>query len=531
MIQTWAALNQTDRAMLSGIGGASIEAVRPQVDMIRDAQNAARVLAAGLSVGIPEDAECIARLRAVKRTSPQATLIGYIPLSGQMTCGSIGRPIDFAGDPLFARIAGPEPALVFDLEGPVSRRPVIVIARPVFDTAGVHTGVVAVLLPHQAITPEAYGNAGLFWTPAFLATYSGDGRLLSAARGGPGLTTLVPEGIALDRLDTLAGAPFYVESVDGRRRIVSVTTIASQLYLLAVWEREPESYWATAALAPFLLPALTWAAALIAASVASGRFVVRHVRALSRTMSAYMTSRTSPAVPDMDEAPAEVRRLHSVYEELIRTIEQDEAELHNLLVDKDTLLKEVNHRSGNSLQIIASVMRMYRRETADPGLRSVLDGLINRVIAMSSTHTSLYALGGLRDVPMDEILLAVVRRLKEIHGIPLGTAVKRFEPIRMPTQAAVPLALALAEIMSCHFAAGAGLDRKVEVSLVDAGEDILLTVVGPVVPELMPDTARGVEAIPWRMLTQFAVQLHGRVTARIDDGRSMVALAFPRLTA
>lgn len=532
IMQTWASLSQTDRATLSGIGGASIEAVRPQIDMIRDAQHATRVLAAGLSVGIPDDAECIARMQAVRRTSPAATLMAYIPISGRMTCGSTGRPIDFSADPLFARLtAKPAPALVYDLEGPVSHRPVIAVARPVVDATGVQTGVVAVLLPHAAVSPRSYADRESLWKPVFLATYTGDGTLLSATPGGPGLATLVSGGIALSRLGPLAGQPFYAEGADGRRRIVSVTRMADDLFLLAVWQREPEAYWGAAALAPFLLPTLTWAAALIAASIASSRFVVRHVRALSRAMSAYMGGRTRATVLDMDEAPAEIRRLHAVYEELIRTIEHDEAELRNLLVDKDTLLKEVYHRSGNSLQIIASVMRMYRRETTDTGLRTVLDGLINRVIAMSSTHTSLYALGGLRDVPMDEILLAVIRRLKEIHGIPLGTAIQRFEPIRMPTQAAVPLALALAEIVSCHFAAGAGLDRKVEVSLVEAGEDIRLTVVGPVVPEFVPDAARGVAAIPWRMLTQFAVQLRGRVTELVDDGRSTVVLAFPRSTA
>ena len=148
---------------------------------------------------------------------------------------------------------------------------------------------------------------------------------------------------------------------------------------------------------------------------------------------------------DINAAPTEIQRLHAVYLDLIRTIEQEEADLQNLLVDKDILIREVNHRSGNSLQIIASIMRMYRRETTDQKLRAVLDGLINRVITLSSTHTSLYALSGQRDVAMDVVLANVVKRLKEIHGVALGVASKRLQPIRMEAQAAVPLALALAE--------------------------------------------------------------------------------------
>ncbi len=532
ILQAWASKDQTDKATLSGIGGASIEAMRPQMDLIRDARTTARMLAAGLSAGIPPHPSCVARMRTGAATNPTATLVAYIPMSGVMTCTSTGTAIDFSGDALFARLtAKPEPTLAFGVRGPVSGAPVIGVAQPVADAAGRQTGVVAILLRHRSVLPAPYVDSASLWKPALLATYTGDGTLLSATTEAAGLATLVSGGIALDRLDMLAGHPFYGEGADGRRRIVSVTSMAPGLFLLAVWERDNEGFWNTAALAPFFLPGLTWAAALIAASIASSRFVVRHVRSLSRAMNAYMASRIRAPVPHVDEAPTEIRKLHAVYQELIRTIEHDEAELQNLLVDKDTLLKEVHHRSGNSLQIIASVMRMYRREAADAELRGVLGGLINRVIALSSTHTSLYSLGGRRDVPMDEILFAVIRRLKEIHGIALGTAKKRFEPIRMPAQAAVPLALALAEIVSCHFAAGAEVYRGVEVSLAEADGDVRLTVVGPVVPEFMPDGTTGLAAIPCRMLSQFAAQLRGRVSVRVEDGQSTVELVFPHSRA
>jgi hypothetical protein len=212
------------------------------------------------------------------------------------------------------------------------------------------------------------------------------------------------------------------------------------------------SYWQQAsAFTPYLLPVLTWIAALAVAGFASSRLVVRHVRALARTMGNYVSTRQRLMIPELSGAPTEIRRLHAAYEGLIRTIEQEEADLQNLLVDKDLLIREVNHRSGNSLQIIASIMRMYRREASDPKLRAVLDGLINRVIALSSTHTSLYTLSGQRDVAIDVVLLNVVKRLKEIHGVALGVATKRLQPIRMEAQAAVPLALALAEAVGCYF--------------------------------------------------------------------------------
>jgi hypothetical protein len=173
-------------------------------------------------------------------------------------------------------------------------------------------------------------------------------------------------------------------------------------------------------------------------------------------------------------------------------------------------------------------MRMYRRETTDQKLRAVLDGLINRVITLSSTHTSLYALSGQRDVAMDVVLANVVKRLKEIHGVALGVASKRLQPIRMEAQAAVPLALALAEAVGCYFSRpNLGRDSVV-VDLSEAEGTIRLRIEGPVVPQLRPETTDGLQALPQRMLRQFSAQLFGTVSIRIDDDRATVDLVFPR---
>ena len=61
-----------------------------------------------------------------------------------------------------------------------------------------------------------------------------------------------------------------------------------------------------------------------------------------------------------------------------------------------------------------------------------------------------------------------------------------------------------------------------------AREVVSRSVEGPVVPEFLPETTTGLAALPRRMLTQFAGQLRGRVTVRIDGDRSHVDLLFPR---
>jgi two-component sensor histidine kinase len=528
VVQTQHAQREVSASTLEGVAGASRMAVQDQIDLIEDAQISARVLAAALSFAIDEGATCVGRVKAVAQGIPQATLVAYIPLSGLMTCSSTDQVYDFGDNPLFQRmIARPLPSIVYNPSGPVSGTAVIGIGHPVFDRAGSQIGVVSISLPYTTVAPKEYSDPVALWEPTYLATFLGDGTVLLSSDPGRDLSEVVPKGVSVTELVGRAGTPAYTEGSNGQQ-ILAVTPVARDLFLLSIWQREAVSLFSPASpAAPYLLPILTWIAALVAAAFASGRLVVRHVRALARSMTNYMTTKARPRMPDLSDAPAEIQRLHSVYEDLIRTIEQEEAELQNLIIDKDVLLREVNHRSGNSLQIIASVMRMYRRETADDEVRTILDGLINRVIALSSTHTSLYSMTGRRDVPMDEILSGVVRRLKEIHGVALGVAKKRFDPIRMPAEAAIPLALALAETVSCHFTSRSVAAEGVDISLIREDDSVRLTVAGPIVPEFRPEALTGLVALPRRMLTQFAIQLRGKVTIRVEGNRSIVELTLP----
>ena len=526
--QTQQAQREVAASTLDGVSGAARQAVQAQIDLIEEAQITARVLAAALSFAIDEGAPCVGRVKSVARGIPEATMVAYIPLSGLMTCSSNDRVYDFGGNPLFQRmIARPLPTVVYNPTGPVTGTAVIGIGHPVFDGRGRQIGVVSISLPYTTVAPRDYSDPVALWQPAYLATVTRDGTLLLSSDPERDVGSVLPGGLSVADVADLAGQPRFIGSTD-RQRVLSIIPVAKDLFLLSIWQRESVGLFSPAnPTAPYLVPLLTWLAALAAAAFASERLVVRHVRLLSRSMSDYTAGHGRASVPGAPDAPAEIQRLHGIYEDLIRTIEREEAELQNLIVDKDVLLREVNHRSGNSLQVIASVMRMYRREADDDRVRAILDRLINRVIALSSTHTSLYATTGRRDVPMDEVLAGVVRRLKEIHGIAQGVASKRFDPIRMSAEAAVPLALALAEIVGCHFAATDVAEQGVDIAFADTADGVRLIVSGPIVPEFQPGARTGLVALPRRMLVQFAAQLHGTLSIRIEGQRSIVELVLP----
>ena len=56
-------------------------------------------------------------------------------------------------------------------------------------------------------------------------------------------------------------------------------------------------------------------------------------------MTSFVDGRHPAPLPAMDEAPHEIRKLRSVGLMLFKTIERDEADLYNLLVDKELLFQ------------------------------------------------------------------------------------------------------------------------------------------------------------------------------------------------
>ena len=49
-------------------------------------------------------------------------------------------------------------------------------------------------------------------------------------------------------------------------------------------------------------------------------------------------------------------------------------------------------------------------------------------------------------------------------------------------------------------------------------------------PQLLPETTSGLLSLPQRMLRQFAAQLSGTVSIRLEGERASVELVFPRPT-
>lgn len=132
--------------------------------------------------------------------------------------------------------------------------------------------------------------------------------------------------------------------------------------------------------------------------------------------------------------------------------EHDEAqEQVRLARDRaEAMLREVNHRVGNSLQLVSSFMSLQMRHLADDGARSALRESQARIEAVAHVHRRLYTSGDMSSVEMDEYLRGLIDELSKSVGPDAGSPrlTLEVEPLRVSTDQAVSLGVVVTELVT-----------------------------------------------------------------------------------
>ena len=116
----------------------------------------------------------------------------------------------------------------------------------------------------------------------------------------------------------------------------------------------------------------------------------------------------------------------------------------------EAMLREVNHRVGNSLQLVSSFMSLQMRHLSDDGARAALRESQARIEAVAHVHRRLYASGDMSTVAMDEYLAGLMDELAKSLG-PDGEAprlVLDARPMNVTTDQAVSLGVVVTELVT-----------------------------------------------------------------------------------
>mgnify|MGYP001809644345 CR=1 FL=1 len=338
-------------------------------------------------------------------------------LSGTAIPGTVDSPALMAA----VMAADGQPVIRRGTESRAEAPPPLILARPLTDSAGAVQGYSAVALAGAAV------EAALRPPPAVPGTVE---------LSGPGGVTLarVSSTPTTDALQTDSrGIPGYPLTVQ-----LSVDRGA----VLAPWQGRLAEYTA-------------YGAGTILMTTAIGVLALHRARRER-------------------EAEAALQRAYDTLGERVgqRTAELTEANarLEHALADKEILLKEVQHRVKNNLQVICSLLRLQAGRL-DGAIRGAFDESLRRIQSMSLVHELLYRSEEPARIDLADYLQELCARLQRSFGPSAVRLVVEAESWTVDVDRAMPLAMIASELVSnaLHHAHPTGGEGHIRVTLAPPG--------------------------------------------------------------
>jgi two-component sensor histidine kinase len=214
-----------------------------------------------------------------------------------------------------------------------------------------------------------------------------------------------------------------------------------------------------------------------------------------------------------------------------------EAEVHAsrdryaaLAAERELLLREVNHRVGNSLQIIASLLHLQANSSSQDDVKAALTNAMGRVAAVAQVHRRLYTSHDLKSVLLNQYLDALLEDLRRsAEGNKMSRLTVTAEPIEIDPDRAVAIGIIVNELVmnavKYAYPDGSG---PIHVDLRAEGDELALSIADDGVGLNVKADPRST-GMGQRIVTAMASKLDARVERDPAHVGTRIVLRFNRL--
>jgi two-component sensor histidine kinase len=238
-------------------------------------------------------------------------------------------------------------------------------------------------------------------------------------------------------------------------------------------------------------------------------------------------------VGQLRESRVEIDRVNQGLEETVEARTGDLVQVNDdlrLARDRaETLLREVNHRIGNSLQLASSFIAMQSRAIKGAGAKAALRDTQSRLEAVAHIHRSLYTSEDVTVVELKDYLTGLVEALRgSLAPFPGGPKIVfRADPLTAPTDRAVSLGVILAELVTnaVKYAYAPGAAGEIRIRLKAKGELRGVLVVEDDGAGMSGGAPKGT-GLGARIIEAMAANLNGEVTYDAKEKGVRATLAF-----
>ncbi len=422
-----------------------------------------------------------------------------------------------------------------------------VLASGGFSIGGVQTGIssgraiagLATPLLDEAGSVELVGVSGLdlaglsgtisaaVSSPGVGVVFDGNGTIVARS---PEPERWVGQSVTPQHLEVARTGGGVVESegVDEERRLWAVSALLPQKGIYAsigvpaadLFAQANRLFWMHIGLL-----CLVFTAAAIAAVFMGERAIRRPIDALESAVARLRKGDLAARSVGVGSAP-EFVHLGQSFNEMAERLQEHEGELAQLVSQRELLIREMNHRVKNSLQMVSGLIGLQRSAFSDPHVKAKLADAQARIAAIAKVHERLYTAEQLDQVDAGRYLAELCREITDSTALEAagGEIRCRADNVAMPPDQAIPLGIIATELATNaikHAYPEGGGRVDVELAEEDGGWRLSVSDRGAGVPagfEAEAHTGLGMKVV--RALTQ---QLGARMEVRrLEPGTAFV---------